>query len=133
MRHLFALVLLLPVLAAANSAQLIVDAADPKWDTGAPIATSVLPSLYVRLYGGMEGATPKLVDAAPWAPVLKFTRSNIFLGRVCYHALLAIDRTGDGIPDEEGPPSAPWCGTSEEAPVILKLGPVNGITGVITP
>lgn len=126
------LCLFLSAIAEANTAQLSVDAANPKWDSGAPIAANVLPSLYVRLYGGLEGQTLRLVDAAPWAPTLKFTRPDIAIGRVCYHALLAIDRTGDGLPDEEGPPSAQWCGDSKEPPPpVLKLGPLNGITGEI--
>jgi hypothetical protein len=131
MKHLaaFLVLLFLAPLAQAAEARLTVDAANPKWDSGAAIAANVLPSLYVRLYGGLEGATPRLVDAAPWAPSLSFRRPDIAPGRVCYHALLAIDRTGDGLPDEEGPPSTPWCGTAEAPP--LKLGPLNGITGEI--
>lgn len=118
--------------AVGDSARLSVDASDPVWEeSGAPISTNVLASTYVRIYGAKQGQPKVLRDAAPWAPSLKFSRDKLSPGIHCYDARLAIDRTGDGIPDIESPPGNEWCGTAEDPEAYLTPGAPRGLTGEI--
>lgn len=108
---------------------LTVDAANPRWDSGAALATNQFADLYVRLYGAPEGQALALLDATPWAPMLTFRRSSASLERHCFAASLALDTTGDKIPDKESAQTTPWCGAFAAAPPVLILQPPNGITG----
>lgn len=112
-------------IAHAGSIGLRVDAANPKWDSGAPLATNDLSRLYVRIYGARQGASKTLLDAKPWSSSVKFTRESVADGVHCYEAAYAYDRDGDGAPEIEGPHTAETCGTSA---VVLNLTAPNGIT-----
>lgn len=120
---------LYPTQAAVPSLQIAVDASNPRWDSQAPISSNLLPDLYVRLYGAEQGQTKQLLDAAPWAPTLKFRRESGSAAVFCFVASLALDQTGDKIPDVESSMTAEWCGTHQSPAPVLKLLPPNGITG----
>ncbi len=121
---------LYPVAApSGGSITLTVDAANPHWDTGAALGTNLLPDLYVRLYGAQEGQTPALLDGAPWASTLTFKRQFTDAARYCFAATLALDTTGDKLPDLESPQTTPWCGTPANPPPVLTLAPPNKIIG----
>jgi len=111
-----------------GSLQISVDASGPKWDSQAAISTDLLPDLYVRLYGAAQGQAKTLIDAAAWAPSLKFRRESASTAVFCYAASLALDTTGDKIPDIESAQTPELCGTHSTPPPVLKLLPPNGIT-----
>lgn len=106
-----------------------VDAANPHWDSGAPLSANQLSDLYVRLYGAQEGQALTLLDAVPWASTLTFKRAPQSTERQCFAASLALDTTGDKIPDMESSQTAPWCGTASSPPPVLILQPPNRIIG----
>lgn len=115
--------------AAPATITLTVDAINPHWDSGAPLSSNQLTDLYVRLYGAPEGQAVMLLDAVPWAPALTFKRSSQIPERTCFTASLALDTTGDKIPDKESAQTAPWCGTFAAPPPVLILQPPNRISG----
>jgi hypothetical protein len=108
---------------------LTIDAANPHWDSGAALSTTQLTDLYVRLYGAPEGQALVLLDAVPWASTLTFKRTPSSSERQCFAASLALDTTGDKIPDRESAQTTPWCGTPASPPPVLILQPPNSITG----
>lgn len=129
MRCVIAL-LLVSIPAYAGSLALIVDASNPTWDSGAPMTPNVTAGLYVRLYGAVQGQPKTLLDAAPWAPSLKFRRPDTTSTSIhCYDARYALDTNGDMIPDVEGPPTMEWCGKFADPPPVLKLTAPNSIAG----
>lgn len=116
--------------AHAGSLQLNVDASEPKWDSGALLSTNLLPDLYVRLYGAVKGQPKALLGTMPWAPLAKFRRPDTVSTSVhCYEATLALDTTGDKVPDLESPHTVEWCGTFADPPPVLQLAAPKGITG----
>jgi hypothetical protein len=108
-----------------GSIQISVDAGNPKWDSGEPIPSNLLPDLYVRIYGAPEGQAKTLIDAAPWAPLLTFRHAGT--GRWCFAASLALDTTGDKIPDIESEQKDGCEDHTLPAPV-LKLMPPNSLS-----
>jgi hypothetical protein len=120
---------LYPTASPGGSLEISVDASNPRWDSQAPLSSNLLPSLYVRLYGGRQGESKTLVDAAPWANSLRFRRESGSVEMFCFAASLALDTTGDQIPDLESDQTAEWCGTHQSPAPVLRLAPPNGITG----
>lgn len=118
-----------PPASAPASITLTVDASNPHWDSGAAVATNLLTDLSVRLYGAQEGQTLVPIDAAPWTSMVAFKRQYADGARYCFAASLALDTTGDKVPDQESPQTAQWCGTAASPPPILTLAPPNKITG----
>lgn len=117
------------VVASGGSLQLTVDAANPRWDSQAPIDANLLPDLYVRLYGAEQGQPKVLLDAAPWATSLKFRRESGSAAVFCFAATLALDTTGDKQPDQESSQTGEWCGSFTSPPPVLHLLAPNSITG----
>ena len=114
---------------SARTLELSVDASNPKWDTQEPLSSNLLTSLFVRLYGGEQGNAKSLLDAAPWANSLRFRRESTSAAVNCFAATLALDTTGDAIPEIESQQTAEWCGTFADRPPVMRLAPPNGISG----
>jgi hypothetical protein len=123
---------LYPVAAPAPTGlQLVVDAANPRWEGvrsgGRPVFAEELPNLGVRLYGAPEGQVVALLDSAPWAATVNFHRDLPPGERWCFTASLTM--TTDSAVSAESPQTVPWCGTSLDPPPVLHLVPPNSITG----
>jgi hypothetical protein len=112
-----------------GSLQLTVDATNPRWDSGAPLASNQLSDLKVRLYGAEQGQPKLLLDSVPWAESLKFRRESGSAVVFCFAASLALDTDGDSQPNEESPTTGEWCGTFASPPPVLHLLAPNGISG----
>lgn len=123
------LLAVLPRLVQAGTLSVRVEMAAPLWDNGQVIASNMLEIVYVRLYGGKQGAPMTLLDAVKWAPVVTFRRpDSTSTATNCYASTFAVDRDGDGkigTNDLEGPLSdvdASSCGTFKDAAIVLKPG-----------
>lgn len=119
---------LYPASSAPGSMRITVTAPSPAWDSGALLRSDLLPNLYVRLYGGVQGSVKTLLDAVPWAATVRFRRESSSTDVHCFDATLALDTTGDALPDEESPhTSEEVCGRFEAQPPVLRLNPPDSI------
>src|SRR6185295_467285 len=62
--------------AAPGTLKLTVATAQPKWDSGAPLASNQLTDLTVRLYGAEQGQAKALLASAQYAPSVNFPRES---------------------------------------------------------
>lgn len=118
---------------APGTLTLVVAAAQPKWDTGAPLSSGQLVDLTVRLYGAEQGQGKALLASAQFAPAVTFKRQSSSLAIHCFDATFWLDMNGDKAlqPEEESSHTAEWCGQFGVAPVVLKLAPPDSITGTV--
>jgi hypothetical protein len=119
---------LYPVATPTKSIGLVIDASNPHWDSGAPVASNVLADLSVRLYGAPEGQQLALLDSTPWSGAPRFRRESMAGERWCFAAALALDTTGDGTADKESAPTASSCGTFADPAPVIHLAPPNSLT-----
>lgn len=116
---------------APGTLTLIVTAAQPKWDSGAPLASNQLVDLTVRLYGAEQGQGKAMLASAQYAPTVSFQRQSQSPAIHCFDATFWLDMNGDKLlqPEEESTHTAEWCGQFGSVPVVLKLAPPDSITG----
>jgi hypothetical protein len=116
---------------APGALTLTVATAQPKWDTGAPLSSSQLTDLTVRLYGAEQGQGKVPLASAQFATSVAFRRESTSVAIHCFDATLWLDMNGDKVfqAEEESTHSAEWCGQFGSVPVTLRLSPPDSITG----
>lgn len=127
MRHILALLFLLPAVSMAGSITAEIRDPPTSYTDGAPLAR---PVVFV-LYGGLEGETPRELARST---ELTVRASALAPGRYCAQ-VFAVDVAPTRSVYSDGRPATPWCGTVPSAteppppePLAKKPNPVGGVT-----